>query len=56
MKFFFLKDEDVQRIKRFQYPAIDDCTRISALKIYEHHNQTCDTKTQWQSGAIASNR
>ena len=40
VNFFSYKDEDVQRIKRFQYPAIDDCTRISALKIYEHHNQT----------------
>ena len=40
VKFLFFKDEDDQRIKRFQYPAIDDCTRISALKIYEHHNQT----------------
>ena len=40
VKFLFFKDEDGQRIKRFQYTAIDDCTRIRALKIYEHHNQT----------------
>ena len=39
VKFLFFKDEDGQRIKRFQYTAIDDCTRIRALKIYEHHNQ-----------------
>ena len=27
------------KIKRFQYTAIDDATRIRALKIYEKHNQ-----------------
>ena len=39
VKFLFFKDEGGQRIKRFQYSAIDDCTRIRALKIYEQHNQ-----------------
>ena len=39
VKFLFFKDEEGQRIKRFQYTAIDDCTRIRALKIYEQHNQ-----------------
>ena len=39
VKFLFFKDEDGQRIKRFQYTAIDDCTRIRALKIDEQHNQ-----------------
>ena len=39
VKFLFFKDEGGQRIKRFQYTAIDDCTRIRALKIYEQHNQ-----------------
>ena len=39
VKFLCFKDEDGQRIKRFQYTAIDDCTRISALKIDEQHNQ-----------------
>ena len=39
VKFLCCKDEDGQRIKRFQYTAIDDCARIRALKIDEHHNQ-----------------
>ena len=40
VKFLFFKDEGGHRIKRFQYTAIDDCTRIRALKIYEQHNQS----------------
>ena len=32
VKFFCFKDEDGQRFKRFQYTAIDDCTRSGALK------------------------
>jgi len=39
VKFLFFKDKNGKRIKRFQYTAIDDCTRIRALKIYEKHNQ-----------------
>lgn len=39
VKFLFVNDSDGKRIKRFQYTAIDDCTRIQALKIYEKHNQ-----------------
>ena len=27
------------KIKRYQYTAIDDATRIRALKIYDRHNQ-----------------
>ena len=30
-----------ENIRRFQYTAIDDCTRIRAIKIYEKHNQEC---------------
>ena len=41
VKFVFIKDEGGQRIQRFQYTAIDDCTRVRALKIYEQHNQSC---------------
>ncbi len=26
-------------VKRYQYTAIDDCTRIRALKVFEKHNQ-----------------
>ena len=40
VKFLFFKDESGQRIQRFQYTAIDDCTRVRALKIYEQHNQS----------------
>lgn len=39
VKFLFFKDKNGKRIKRFQYTAIDDATRIRALKIYEHHTQ-----------------
>lgn len=39
VKFLFFKAADGKRIKRFQYTAIDDATRIRALKIYEKHNQ-----------------
>jgi len=30
---------DGTKVRRFQYTAIDDATRIRALKIYERHNQ-----------------
>lgn len=39
VKFLFFKDNAGKRIKRFQYTAIDDATRIRALKIYDRHNQ-----------------
>ena len=39
VKFLFFKDKSGKRIKRFQYTAIDDCTRIRALKIYDSHTQ-----------------
>ena len=39
VKFLFFKDKQGQRIKRFQYTAIDDATRIRALKIYTRHTQ-----------------
>ncbi len=39
VKFLFFKNKEGDRIKRFQYTAIDDCTRIRALKIYDKHNQ-----------------
>ena len=40
VKFLFFKDKLGRRIKRFQYTAIDDCTRIRALKIYQQHTQS----------------
>jgi len=39
VKFLFFKNSQGERVKRFQYTAIDDATRIRALKIYERHNQ-----------------
>jgi len=39
VKFITLLDMGGKRIKRFQYTAIDDATRIRALKIYTKHNQ-----------------
>ncbi len=39
VKFLFFKDKKGNRIKKFQYTAIDDCTRIRVLKIYKKHTQ-----------------
>lgn len=39
VKFLIFNDANGNKIKRFQYTAIDDATRIRALKIYESHNQ-----------------
>jgi len=39
VKFVSLRNFDGQRVRRFQYTAIDDATRIRALKIYPRHNQ-----------------
>jgi len=39
VKFLFFNDKSGRRIKRFQYTAIDDATRIRALKVYRQHNQ-----------------
>ena len=39
VKFLFFETKGGKRIKRFQYTAIDDSTRIRALKIYDKHNQ-----------------
>jgi len=39
VKFLHFISEDKKKIKRYQYTAIDDATRIRALKIYERHNQ-----------------
>ena len=34
-----MKDQAEKTIKRYQYTAIDDATRIRALQIYTKHNQ-----------------
>lgn len=39
VKFLVFFDEKARKIKRYQYTAIDDSTRIRALKVYEKHNQ-----------------
>jgi transposase InsO family protein len=39
VKFLTLKTNEGKKIRRYQYTAIDDATRIRALKIYNRHNQ-----------------
>ena len=39
VKFLIFPQPDGTKVRRFQYTAIDDATRIRALKIYEKHNQ-----------------
>jgi transposase InsO family protein len=39
VKFITLRDLEGNKVKRFQYTAIDDATRIRALKIYRQHTQ-----------------
>ena len=39
MKFLKLREPRGGLVKRFQYTAIDDATRIRALKIYNRHTQ-----------------
>ena len=39
VKFIGFKDKTGKKLKRYQYTAIDDCTRIRALKIYDSNSQ-----------------
>ena len=39
VKFLTFRGKDGRKIRRFQFTAIDDATRIRALKIYERHTQ-----------------
>ena len=39
VRFLIFPQSNGTKIKRFQYTAIDDATRIRALKVYERHNQ-----------------
>ena len=39
VKFLKLLDKNNRAIRRYQYTAIDDATRIRALRIYPRHNQ-----------------
>ena len=40
VKFLIFKDKEGRKIKRYQFTAIDDATRIRALNIYKRHTQT----------------
>ena len=39
VKFLIFKGKDGNKIKRYQYTAIDDATRVRALKVYDRHTQ-----------------
>jgi len=39
VKFLTFVGEGGKKVRRFQFTAIDDATRIRALRIYERHNQ-----------------
>ncbi len=39
VKFLIFKDKQGKKIKRYQYTAIDDATRVRALKVYKRHTQ-----------------
>lgn len=39
VKFLSLKTGEGRKVRRYQFTAIDDATRIRALKIYARHNQ-----------------
>ena len=41
VKFLQLKNREGKTMKRYQYTAIDDATRIRALQIFPEHNQEC---------------
>ena len=41
VKFLTLKDDEGHKVRRYQYTAIDDATRVRALQIYRKHNQQC---------------
>ena len=44
VKLLQLKDVEGKIVKRYQYTAIDDATRIRALEIFPKHNQDCAIK------------
>jgi len=41
VKFLRLIDKAGKAVKRYQYTAIDDATRIRALRVFSKHNQAC---------------
>lgn len=40
VKFATFEDSSAKKIRRYQFTAIDDATRIRALKMYQQHNQS----------------
>ena len=46
VKFLALTSEVGRKIRRYQYTAIDDATRIHALKIYQRHNHHSTNPTR----------
>jgi len=44
VKFLKLIDAAGKPVRRYQYTAIDDATRIRALQIFAKHNQNCAIK------------
>ena len=39
VKFLMFKEKNGRKLKRYQYTAIDDATRVRALKVYSRHTQ-----------------
>ena len=39
VKFLIFKGKQGQKVKRYQYTAIDDAMRVRALKVYKRHTQ-----------------
>ena len=39
VKFLIFKAKDGKKIKRYQYTAIDNATRVHALRVYKKHTQ-----------------
>jgi len=39
VKFLILRDKSGKKLKRYQYTAIDDATRVRAPKVYKRHTQ-----------------
>jgi hypothetical protein len=39
VKFLTFKGKRGEKVRRFQFTAIDDATRVRALKVYEKHTQ-----------------
>jgi transposase InsO family protein len=41
VKFLKLRNHEGKGVKRYQYTAVDDATRIRALQVFPKHNQDC---------------